>query len=546
MAEQHRPYNRMSLGDEIAGLDAKLVAMLAERTRLLAKSAAGRLARGGRAVDPEQERSLRLAWDEAAGRNHLDKALLRRVFTMLNGLAYQAAERPGKPGAEFLLRPRVLPAAVDARGLASQRHAAFLLALAGATGQPVTLGPLAVADPLAELVKAFNQAGAKLSWDADQLVAGSHGALTCDGSTIFVGDAPLTLYILLALALPNAGRVSFTGGVDLKLLDLSPLMPYLTALGARLAIITPNTRGLPARLESGERMATSLALGADCPPDFAAALALAAWSYPEGLTLEFSPGSAVAEALSPVATVLRQCGVPCRLQTNRLTVPHAEPKVPAQPELPLDPWMAATLLAVPRICGGRVRLAGRLPEDMAAGRELPDLLAATGVQLAEEGGALVATAGEWPAVLELSPSPLAGLEFLALALATACPQDAALRLAGSDTEAGADVLARVEEFLRAVGKPYDVDGPVLRLQSGFTKEYNPLLAETPRHALALALVSFARPGLILDNPGVLTTLWPGFWPLYNRLAAPVEHLTSKKDTPDDEPKSGTKRRIIIG
>jgi 5-enolpyruvylshikimate-3-phosphate synthase len=53
--------------------------------------------------------------------------------------------------------------------------------------------------------------------------------------------------------------------------------------------------------------------------------------------------------------------------------------------------------------------------------------------------------------------------------------------------------------------------------------------------MGLALVSFIRPGIALDNPGGLAALWPRFWALFNSLPiardlAPAPKEPEKHDT----------------
>jgi hypothetical protein len=48
----------------------------------------------------------------------------------------------------------------------------------------------------------------------------------------------------------------------------------------------------------------------------------------------------------------------------------------------------------------------------------------------------------------------------------------------------------------------------------------PWTAPSPAWAMAYALAAFVRPHLKLVNPGIMTTLWPRFWALYNALPEP--------------------------
>ena len=542
---------KASITDEITDLDRRLLLLVAQRTRLLTKAATMRRTKGKGAVDPAQERQLRTAWDDAAAQSGLSRASLRSMFTMLNGLAYTAADQPevaSRGGQDFSLKPKSGPVHIDAAALPSVYHACLLTALAGALGQPLRLDPVPLCDPIIELIKAFNHLGAKLSWEGQAIVAqeasGTEEApwsLAYEGGSAFAGNYPLTLYLIIALGLSQAGRTSLSGGVDLKLLDLAAIAPTLTELGARLAPVTPNTRGLPARLEAGGRMAASLTLPDDFPPDFAAALVMAAWSYPEGLTLQYRARSGVAHAVTQAVAMLRQCGVDVALTDDTVRIPHAKPIIPRYPVLPMDTLAAGTLLAMVRLRGGSVSLSGFLPKDGAETQDIVSLLTSTGLQVRTDAG-LQATPGDWPRPLNVSMASLR-LFPLGVALAASSPHGGTLRLSGDDADMA---MIHARELLFAAGKGHRVDGLQLDFEPGFQHEPQGVyVAPGPEWALSLALLALARPGLALDNPGVLTGLWPGFWSMYNRITAPVTGLLPKKDTPADDKPAKTGRRIIV-
>lgn len=532
---------KKNITSQINDIDRKLASLLSERTRLLARAATARQEKRKPLSDPEQERRIWFEWDKAAKRLGLEPRLLRKAVALMNGMAYAKVGARQGPDMDFLLTPKRTPVDIDAAAPLSVDHLLLLIAVAAASGQAMQLTSVALNDRTVELVKALNQAGAALSWEQESLHAREGGGLTFEDKAIFAGDHEYSIYILLALGLGHAGRCRFSGGADLKLLDLGRLSDTLAAMGARLAPLTPHTQGLPARLESGGRMASRLRLPESCPPAFAAALATAAWTYPEGLSLEYDPDSPVADALADAALVLTLCGIPFKAEPGSFSVPHATPRLPAAPGLPMDRLITATVLAMPRFIGGRARLVGSWPAALPMFQQTQRLLGSVGLDLALDSSAAGVTVRPWPDRLSLNASGLASSP-LALALAAAAPGGASLDC-GSDEV----FLSQALEFLEACGKPHTADGSVIRLEPGFDREQGVRIWSAPsvEFALAAALLAFVRPGIRLANPGVLTAHWPSFWNLYNRLGSPVRSLLPQPKEPEHEPEQKPKRRIRI-
>jgi 3-phosphoshikimate 1-carboxyvinyltransferase len=62
--------------------------------------------------------------------------------------------------------------------------------------------------------------------------------------------------------------------------------------------------------------------------------------------------------------------------------------------------------------------------------------------------------------------------------------------------------------------------------------------------LGLALMSFIRPGIALDNPGGLAALWPRFWGLYNSLPAARDMAPAPKE-PEKHVAKPKNRRVRV-
>ncbi|OIN99592.1 MAG: hypothetical protein AUJ49_10950 [Desulfovibrionaceae bacterium CG1_02_65_16] len=541
------PRPRTTILEDMLDIDSRLLAQVARRVRLVQRAAKGR-----QVLDRELEKQLWSAFDQSSRQQGLDPRLTRQLFALLGsfGLETQTGRRAqDKP---FTLVPRSEALDIDLTGPRSRAHARMLAVLAAATCQSTRIAGVVLSDPLIELVKALNQCGAHLSWNEESLDASAPEKysedfpLKFEDVLVFAGEEPFTLYVLLAFALRETGRSKFAGGAGLKALDLRPLEALLPLLGARLAPMNPRSRGLPARLESGGRMAGRIELAADTPPLFAQALALAAWSYPEGLRLALSsdPRAAAAQAaaLDEAVAVLTLCQVKALRRGEEYAISAGKPKLPKVPALPMDPALCAYLLALPAMAGGAARLSGRLALPEAVLTDFKNLGLAPEI---DSGAATCASA-----TLNAGQYLVMGRtgKFLPLALALAVKAGGArvaLPAGGEGTAARAWAL----DLLDRLGASYDdaeeIPRDVLVITSGTAAAWDGVwTAPDAWGTLGLALLSFIRPGIALDNPGGLAALWPRFWALYNSLpvARDLPPAPKEPEKHDTKPKN---RRVRV-
>ncbi|WP_461210109.1 hypothetical protein [Desulfocurvus sp. DL9XJH121] len=532
-----KPFDdKRTLTEELVELDRDLAALVARRTRLLSRAASARHAKGLALADPSQERRMRRAWDDVAGMSGLDVAPLRQIFALANGLAYNAAVKPESARRKFVMNLAVKDADLALPGPRSRTRTRMVAALAALTGADCSLYPAIINDPLIELVRALNQAGAALSWEEGRVVSAG-GALDAAGKTLHAGDDPLNLFLLLALCLPQVGRTTITGGTRLKLLDLGPAAGVLAGLGVRLTSIEPHVPGAPVRLESAGMTTGACRLPGDFPPGLALAMALAGPTYPEGLRMTWDAGWSGAQALGHAVDVLASCGVDAELSETEFFVPRAALAAPKglDPEVAfLDPELAAVLLALPRFTGGSVTLAGLWPAGDPEADAAEALLRAAGLEIVVSGEGVRSSAGSWPDELDLDATR--GFFPLAVALGLASPGDARIGVAeDEDTATAEDLAGRMGRFARV--KP----GRVVIVGGGNTwaDPMRPFPCPSAQWSLALALASTTARGVTLANPGVLSETWPGFWGLFADNFKPKD----KEPAHDDGAKKGRRIRI---
>jgi len=528
-----------SMTEELADLEFDIANLIARRTALLGRSAKARIDKGLPLADPNQERTLRRAWDVVAGREGLEISPLRGIFTLANGLAYAHATKPEMGRKAFYFSPHAKDVDLTMAGPRSLVRTRMWAAVAAAAGADCTLAPIVLNDPLVELIKALNQAGSGLSWEGST-VRCQGGTLGFADHTVFVGSDLLNLYLLLALALPQVGRMTFTGGAALKVHDLGPVAGVLAGLGARLTALEPYSPGLPARLESGGMIHNTFHVPDALPAEAAVALALAGPTYPDGIRFTWGPDWGGAAMLGHAAAVLRACGVPCELTEGGFSVARGTLAVPAAPagqDLPLDPLLAASLLAVPRLAGGRVALSGAWPDDDPLGPATRALLAASGLELDFSPTVAAARSGSWPEAVELDATDPA-LVPLAVALGLGAPGDTRILVDEQGDSATAEIVAeRAGRFARV--KP----GRIVIVAGQGAGEWSDaerrMSSPSPSWTLALALISLRTPNIGLANPGGLSEVWPGFISLF----ADNFTIREKEPEPDDAKKKGRRVRL---
>jgi len=512
---------------DISEIDGQILRLLEKRSFLIRKEGAWRKSRQKSLVDPKLEKLLRTAFDQAASDLGLDARLTRSLFTLLNQFSLADA-RKKFTGEGYKLAPRLEPVQAAITGPRSFRRTRMMLAMAAGAGLRTTLAPVTMNAPNKDLAKALKQVGAPIHWDEDFIRNDGGRPLGFEGNMVFVGEDSFNFYLLLALALGHAGRCKFTGKPGLQLMDIAALNKVLPSLGARLVPMNPNNPGLPARLECGGVMAGEITLPGSLDPDFAAALTLAAWTYPGGLTIK-GLGPEARERVAEAVDVLAACGIRADLRGDAVTVNNGVPVMEEAPTLPLSVSLCGLLLALPIMTGGSIDIQGTWPAS-ERGRRVLDQLSRLGLRIDTATENLIATkVADMPrgAAITLGSDP----ELLPLALALALKGEDSVLTDADDT---------VMDLLDRMGAAYEETDEGLALKPGGRAWEGTWYSPAPVWSMGCALAAYAVPGIVLENHGEVTSTWPEFWNFYNSL--PTGKMKPK---PVTEKKDDTRRRIKI-
>ncbi|WP_291325049.1 chorismate mutase [Desulfovibrio sp. UCD-KL4C] len=533
---------RPSLLQEIKDLDARLISLISRRNYLMGKAASKRKLKGLPLGDPDMERRIFETWTTEATDKKFNIKAARRVFEQLNALAYTCVAKPENRNLpSYALSPPRRPVKVVIDGPCSLFQSQLWIALAAMCSADATMSPLSVNDQLTELAKAFNQAGAHISWENDTIESrASEDGVSFEDKLVFAGDDEMTMFLVLAFGLKSPGKFKVAGGTILKQYDSRPLTALLAPLGARLNTLDLQSHGLPARLECGGNLVSALTITEDTPPKFAAALTLAAWTYPKGLTLNYEKDWSGISEIRDAVDVLNACGIKTDLTDTSCTVyPTKTFSFPEQPNIALDPELSAALLSIPAFAGGNVTIKGTWPKTSPKAKDALKALTLGGLIVKISDTEISSTKGDQPQSVNIDFGQASNLFPIGIALAVNSGTECSLQGINDTT-----LFEQGIELLERLGLQYARTESGVQITPGRLQWEDAWSAPTPYFGIALGLMAWIRPGLSLQNPGDITELWPRYWTLYNSLPE-IDGLKDPeiKDRNDDA--KSNRRRIKI-
>lgn len=543
-ADNQAPRRRPSLREVVATIDRDILHLLLRRYNVLLRM------RGNRGfLAAAEEKQLREAWQKEAERLSPDPKLSSQFFSLMQEVTFRpkplADGEHGPRRQGFNLAPPRRPVAMRLRLPADAWRSNAWLLLAAASGRPVSIDPCLMHDGQHHFLKALGALGAAVNRIEDAVSVAAGQGLRFGDASLHVGEDIDSFYLLAAQYAVRPSRVRFTGEGALKSADLSSLSRFLPMLGTRLAPVVPRSGGFPVRLECSGMLPEKLAVPAEVPAHFVAALMLALPFAERPCELDFSSHPACGRILDSALPLLRQSGVKLvESASGALQVSPSELDVPEAPVIPADETVAAGLLALPLVLGGEAEFEGHLPDPDDARcpfgfyfRELGLVLrrAGTGRFTVKMAKGLVESAGNAlpDALAPMLHGRHAWLAAMIYAVRALCTDGAALP-GKADGALG--------DFFSAAGLYQSADG-MLRKKSQVneTVSWN---APSGRWALALAVAACARgalPGFKLGDPGIMTAVWPRFWTVYNALPEPGKIRREENAAAEKK-----RRRIITG
>lgn len=543
MADKH---HSLSLTQELAQLDEKLVSLLIARTNMLSRAAASRRAKNLGITDANQEKILWQAWKDTARTNNLEPQILKKIFHLTNNLSYARVERNASNEKPLCLFPRRKPVRIDLDAPRDQILRSMMFFLGASNSSPMTVAPFQGNDISLELINALNLCGFNLTFHNRQCETQPVSSWSMDNKIIYVGQSKFHFYLLLCLGLGQVTRAKFTGATKLKIHDARPVQELLPQLGARLTVVEPHSNGLPVRIESSGQLPESIFIPAGISKKFILALVLAATTYKSGLSIRLHDSYWNSKLLRKGIGFLQQFIPELQFEGVNIAVPPAPINLDlSRVDIPVDPLMSLHLLALPFFVDGTVRLQGKWPEHVPHLDDVMDILHEFGLRITIEADSISSRMGTRPQQLTLDIHSCQ--EYLSLVLALG------LGLRGSCTialDTAREDVDHAQDLLENLGAGYAIEPGQLQLGLPAVKKDKeaPWQSPGPYWTLAGALISFTHPGVCLTNADNISSAWPWFWKIFMNLPEPQNFIHPPRsdeqtdETHDDKPQ---RKRIRI-
>lgn len=416
-------------------------------------------------------------------------------------------------------RERVLDARVEVPGSKSIANRALVCAaLASGTS---TLFGVPAGDDTAAMVSGLASLGVRITLDGTcAAVHGTGGRLAPGDHLVAARLAGTTSRFLTAVGALAPGTVTVDGDPPLRARPMAPLHDALAALGAEVRPLERQGH-LPVRVGRGGLRGGTVALPGDVSSQYVTALMLIAPLLERGLTIELTSPLVSRPYVAITAAVMAEFGAR-GIAVGEHAV-RVEPGGYSAGELTVEPdaSSASYPLAAAAICGGRVSVPGLGTESLQGDARFAGLLAMMGCSVTVDAGATTVSrdpAGTLRGIEAVDMADLSDLVPTLAVVAAFATSPTRITGVGFIRQKESDRLGDLVAELTALGADAEEedDGMVIRpaeLHGGRVGTHH-----DHRLAMALSLVGLVVPGVVVEDPAVVSKSWPQWWEVLARLA----------------------------
>ena len=346
-------------------------------------------------------------------------------------------------------------------------------------------------------------------------------SMPVDRTEPLVIDARLagtTARFLTAVASLRRGEVVITGEEALRRRPMHDLHQALADIGFDVSPLNGSGM-LPVSVKRGEQKSVRVIIPATTSSQFTTALMLIAPKLPQGLSI-VTEGEAVSQSyLDMTVGVQRSFGVEPIERQQQVFRYESSDYVGTQYEVEPDASSASYPLAAAAIAGGRVVVSGLGRSSLQGDSKFAEVL--------EQMGCSVARSGD-DVVLSRSPeNPLIGVTVdmrdmsdlvPTLAVVAAFAQTpTTITGVGFIRKKESDRIGDLSAELRKLGVSVDEHPDGLTVHPSATHDGNVDTHHDHRLAMALALIGLVTPGVVINDPMVVTKSWPEYWNMLGAL-----------------------------
>ena len=330
--------------------------------------------------------------------------------------------------------------------------------------------------------------------------------------------AGTTARFLTAIGALRRGPMTVTGGESLRSRPMKDLHVALGDLGAILSW-QDEKYCLPVTVQRGESYADSIEIASDTSSQFVTALMLIAPMLENGLKIELVGNVISLPYITMSALVMRAFGANVRLVDGRNIVIDGGGYVGCEFTVEPDASSASYPLAAAAVVGGRVRVNGMCSNMMQGDSRFVDVLRQMGCEVSEDRLGVTISRDTSTALrgVDVDMSEISDLVPTLAIVAMFATTSTRIRGVGFIRNKESDRIGDLANEMRKLGAnvvehPDGLEITPQSLHAGRCDTHH-----DHRLAMAFGVAGLKQPGVIIDQPQVVSKSWPDFWQMIEAL-----------------------------
>ena len=346
-------------------------------------------------------------------------------------------------------------------------------------------------------------------------------AIDIDRSDPISVDANLagtTARFLTAIGALRRGPMTVTGGESLRSRPMKDLHVALGDLGAILSWQDENYC-LPVTVQRGGSYSDSIEIASDTSSQFVTALMLIAPMLENGLKIQLVGNVISLPYITMSASVMMAFGANVRLVDGRNIVIDGGGYVGCEFTVEPDASSASYPLAAAAVVGGRVRVNGMCSNMMQGDSRFVDVLRQMGCEVSEDRLGVTISRDTSTALrgVDVDMSEISDLVPTLAVVAMFATTSTRIRGVGFIRNKESDRIGDLANEMRKLGAnvvehPDGLEITPQSLHAGRCDTHH-----DHRLAMAFGVAGLKQPGVIIDQPQVVSKSWPDFWQMIEAL-----------------------------
>ena len=410
-----------------------------------------------------------------------------------------------------------LDAVATVPGSKSIAHRALVCA-ALARGDSTIKG-LPDGDDTQAMLQGLMMLGATFSLDgADAHIQGSIDLNRTDAITVDANLAGTTARFLTAVGALRRGPITVTGNESLRSRPMKDLHLALEQLGA--SVSWQNEKYcLPVTVQRGESYSHSVQVAADTSSQFVTSLMLIAPMFEHGLTIELTGDVISLPYIAMSASVMKSFGANVRIADSRIIVIGGGGYVGCQFAVEPDASSASYPLAAAAVLGGRVRVEGMRTDMLQGDGRFVDVLRRMGCDISEDNTGITVgrDANKSLQGVDIDMSEISDLVPTLAIVAMFAKTPTRIRNVGFIRNKESDRIGDLSREMRALGANVVEHEDGLEISPQALHGGSCDTHHDHRIAMAFGVAGLKLPGVIIDQPSVVSKSWPQYWEMLEAL-----------------------------